>query len=176
MTDCPNAEIRDLLPELMHDRLDALARVRVEAHLATCTDCRDELALLRAARAALSVARPVDVAGIVRALPTAVVASRTTTRVAAWRRWRAAAVIAVLATGGVTLATIERSDDVAGRDTPIARVTGSEGYALSVGGALGDLTDAQLRGLLEGLEELDVLPSPEPDAAVPAAVALEETL
>ena len=32
MTDCPNAEIRDLLPDLVHGRLDAAARADVERH------------------------------------------------------------------------------------------------------------------------------------------------
>ncbi|OYV74079.1 MAG: hypothetical protein B7Z72_01020 [Gemmatimonadetes bacterium 21-71-4] len=52
MTDCPNAEVRDLLPDLLHDRLDEATRMRVEAHLRACEECRGELALLRSLRAA----------------------------------------------------------------------------------------------------------------------------
>ena len=36
MNDCPNAEIRDRLPDLLHDRLDPSARAAVTAHVATC--------------------------------------------------------------------------------------------------------------------------------------------
>jgi hypothetical protein len=47
MNDCPNADIRDQLPDLLHDRLDASARAAVMAHVDACVDCRAELELLR---------------------------------------------------------------------------------------------------------------------------------
>ena len=53
MSDCPNAEIRDLLPDLLHDRLDAPTRARVLAHVDGCADCRSELELLRSLRGSL---------------------------------------------------------------------------------------------------------------------------
>ena len=58
MSDCPNDEIRDLLPDLLRDDFAAAERARVEAHLATCVDCTDEVALLRASRRALGVGVP----------------------------------------------------------------------------------------------------------------------
>ncbi len=71
MSDCSNAEIRDLLPDLMHDRLDAHTRARVIAHVDGCADCRSELELLRSLRGSLDRATPrVDVDRIVAALPT----------------------------------------------------------------------------------------------------------
>ncbi len=51
MTDCSRDEIRDLLPDLVHDQLDPAARARVEQHLAQCADCAAELQLLRTLRA-----------------------------------------------------------------------------------------------------------------------------
>lgn len=36
MTDCPRADMRDLLPDLMHGALDAAARAEVERHVMTC--------------------------------------------------------------------------------------------------------------------------------------------
>ena len=57
MNDCPNAEIRDQLPDLLHDRLDASARAAVTAHVASCVDCRDELELLRGVHGMLIGAR-----------------------------------------------------------------------------------------------------------------------
>ena len=47
MNDCQNAEMRDQLPDLLHERLAATERAVVMAHLDGCVDCRDELALLR---------------------------------------------------------------------------------------------------------------------------------
>ena len=70
MNDCPNAEIRDQLPDLLHDRLSSSTRAGVMAHVATCADCRDELELLRGVHEALAARAPqVDVDAIVRALP-----------------------------------------------------------------------------------------------------------
>ncbi|HEX4935200.1 MAG TPA: zf-HC2 domain-containing protein [Gemmatimonadaceae bacterium] len=71
MTDCPNVEMRELLPELLHDALAANERERVDAHLASCAACAAELSVLRAAQRALGRGRvpAIDTAGIVAALP-----------------------------------------------------------------------------------------------------------
>lgn len=70
---CSDEESRDALPGLLHGRLDAGHRVRLEAHLAGCRPCREELALLDAARAGLRrTAVPLDLtalsAGVVAAM------------------------------------------------------------------------------------------------------------
>ena len=65
MTDCPNAEIRDLLPDLVHGRLDATARADVERHVRDCDDCAAEVTLLRELRTAFHASPRVDVAAIV---------------------------------------------------------------------------------------------------------------
>ena len=112
MTDCPNAEMRDRLPDLLHERLDASARVAVMAHVAQCADCRGELTLLREARVALtSDMRVVDVAAIARvvvaraAVPV-VHAPRHDRRRRTWMDWRVAASIALVAIGGASFAMI----------------------------------------------------------------------
>ena len=65
MTDCPNAEMRDRLPDLLHERLEKSVRAAVMAHVDQCEDCRAEMTLLRDARSALSPAVPaIDVAAI----------------------------------------------------------------------------------------------------------------
>lgn len=73
MRDCANADMRDLLPELVHERLDADARDRVATHVAGCAECATEVALLRELREALgaTAAPGVDVSRIVAALPSA---------------------------------------------------------------------------------------------------------
>lgn len=71
MTDCPNVEMRELLPEFLHDTLSAAERGLVEAHLADCELCADELVVLREARQAMGRVRvsAIDTARIVAALP-----------------------------------------------------------------------------------------------------------
>jgi hypothetical protein len=72
MNDCSNANIRDQLPDLLHDRLSVSVRAAVMAHVDGCMDCRDELELLRGVRGALVAQTPrVDIAYVVGALPKA---------------------------------------------------------------------------------------------------------
>ncbi len=74
MTDCDNALVRDLLPDLANGRLTADEVTRVREHLAGCTACADEFEVIRAIRAVRPVAAPVNVAAIVAALPRPVAA------------------------------------------------------------------------------------------------------
>src|SRR4051812_22805873 len=108
MSDCPNAEMRDQLPDFLHERLHEHARAAVMAHVADCVDCHVELALLREARVALSPSGivSIDVASITR-----VVVERTRTPVSAlarrgvrWTDWRIAASIVAFAIGAGALA------------------------------------------------------------------------
>src|SRR5262245_6111335 len=104
MSDCENAEIRDRLPDLIHDRLDAYDRATVMAHIEGCAACRDEVELLRAARAMFDARAPrVDVGRIVRALPSPVPA-----RQRRWVDWRVAAAIVVMLAGGGSVALLSR--------------------------------------------------------------------
>ena len=191
MTDCPNVEMRELLPELLHEELDAATRERVERHVATCGDCAAELALLRSARSALRAAyQPrIDVASIVAALP------RPTGRRSAWDgtgsarsplAWRIAAAVAVVSLGGLSFA-VARSPFGASVGAPSVAVGGDSGAAratapfgetalavatpasarrvgLTTGGGLSDLGDTQLETLLGELEQLEAAPAAEPDA------------
>lgn len=172
MTDCPNAEGRDLLPDLLNDRLDGAARARVEAHLRTCEECRGEMELLRNLRAAAPAPR-VDVAGIVAALPAPRLAWRWTANA-----WRIAAAIMVLAAGGSSLLAYfagSRSADGARGVTvssthDSARAVGQGALGdveLNVGYGYSDLTDAQLLVLLKDIQQINAMPSAEPDATVP---------
>jgi hypothetical protein len=112
MTDCLNAEMRDRLPDLLHERLDASARAAVMAHVEECADCRVELIVLREARVALtSGMRSVDVAAIARVVITrtsspAVVRGPEPRARSTWINWRVAASIAVLVAGGASFAVI----------------------------------------------------------------------
>lgn len=130
MNDCSNAEIRDQLPDLLHDRLTVSARAVVLAHVDGCTDCRDELELLRGVLGALVAYTPrVDIAYIVGALPKAperanVPVSRTASK-RRWADWRVAAAVTMLVAGGSSVAILNRApatpnNDLAARAVAIA--------------------------------------------------------
>jgi Putative zinc-finger len=169
MTDCPNADIRDQLPDLLHGHLDDASRARVELHLRTCASCRQELELLRAVRrAAPEIA--VDVGRIVSALP----APR---RRRMWnsRVWQLAAAVVFLAAGG---SAVERYVNYGRPADPIHAAvasnvdsgTGAGGggeVELSVGYGYGDLTDEQLQALLQDVEQLTAVPMTDPEVSVP---------
>lgn len=118
MIDCPNGDVRDALPDYLHDRLDPARRAEVETHLATCDACRAELALLRDLRATMRRAPEVDVAAIAAAIaPHRVVSKRS------WvAGWRAAAAVAAIAVGGTSIALLRsRAPDRPGDVTPYVR-------------------------------------------------------
>lgn len=144
ITDCPNGDMRDLLPELLHDRLALAVRRDVELHVGTCADCRAELALLRAMRVSLGRGPAVDVAAIAAAIP----AYRSPAR-RSFTGWRAAAAIAILAAGGTSVAVLQGGRD--GVAAPRELATAS--------GAIGELNDRELSALLRDLESLEALPS-----------------
>ena len=48
MRDCPDGAMRDQLPLYVSGRMDARARLAVDAHLACCADCTAEVAMLAA--------------------------------------------------------------------------------------------------------------------------------
>ena len=159
MSDCPNVEIREQLPELLSGTLSAHRRAEVEAHLAGCEDCADELELLRLVREAYTEMAPaVNVNAIVSALPRR--ASRPALR--SWRRSHAfqiAAAVSFIALGGISLAVarsfytpdIEQPDTIAVIETPI-----------SFAGGLSDLGDEDVEALISALESIEALPVVEP--------------
>ena len=102
MSECTNGDLRDLLPELVNERLDAESRERVEAHVASCADCANELALLRAMRPALAHGPVVDVQRIAAAVlaRTAAGAQRAPARAEIATRWRVAIAAAALLAAG----------------------------------------------------------------------------
>jgi anti-sigma factor RsiW len=74
MSDCPNVEIRELLPDYLSGTLSARRREEVWEHVTACDDCAQELALLQLVREAYAEAYaeampPVNVGAIVAAIP-----------------------------------------------------------------------------------------------------------
>lgn len=120
MTDCTNAEIRDMLPDYVNARLSASDAAVVESHVAACADCSEEVRLLLTAVAVRPGAISIDVAKIVASLPKgqnaagpnvrAISSARSVSaKMNKFRQWRgvAAAIIAI-AIGGVSLQVVRR--------------------------------------------------------------------
>jgi hypothetical protein len=176
MRDCADDNVKDVLPELVAGRLAEPERARVAAHVASCASCAAEVAIIRAAERAMTAATPaVDVSRIVRALPTPVVplaARRQPPR----RRvsWRIAATIATIAVCGVSIGVVQGILRDDGHKPPHVPRTVSqtkpadqtEASGLSVGGNLNDLSASQMKALLDKMDELDAVPSAEPQPAV----------
>lgn len=185
--DCADGNMRDLLPGYAHGALSATERASVAAHLAACAACAAELELIEAASRAFSTP-VVDVDRIVRALPPA---PRAATRGASLgMAWRAAAAIAIVAIGALSVITLRgvidtapRRDTAAPAPAPGTAIASSSRAApagaaavaapaaapgraapgISFGGGLSDLSDDQLDTLLGELDSLDSLPSAEPE-------------
>jgi len=108
MNDCVNAEYRDQLPALLHDRLAGRELAALAAHLDGCVDCREELELLRELQGMFASATPaVSTQSIVAALPepplpAGVLPFRQ--RVARRVDWRIAAAAVLLLAGGGSFA------------------------------------------------------------------------
>lgn len=191
MTDCPNAEMRDRLPDLLHEQLDVRARAAVVSHVSGCAECRAELAVLRQMRASLS-------SGIV-AIDAAAVAQAVVARTARqgaigphrsrWTDWRLAATL-VFVLGGASVATLYATrggrTDMAShsslpaiatvppaatsmpsrapeRDTGIVGSEPAAGAELAAAGDVSDLSESELRSLLGDLDTMEAVPSTEPE-------------
>jgi putative zinc finger protein len=70
MTECLNAEMRDLLPDYLNGKLDAARTAEVRAHVVACDECAAELELLRIVAASAPAAPSMDVTRIANAIPT----------------------------------------------------------------------------------------------------------
>jgi hypothetical protein len=130
MNDCPNADIRDQLPDLLHERLDVSMRAAVMAHVDACVDCRAELELLRSVHEMLVSRTPrVDINYVVNALPKrAAQPVRVAPRHRAWSDWRIAAAVTVLAVGGGSFALLRHGATPATADSAfVSTITPSLG-------------------------------------------------
>lgn len=122
MTDCSNAEIRDMLPDYLHEQLSVADHAQVQQHLVSCAECADELALLKTVLALRPAVSAPNVADILAKLPkpaprvmvehiqVAGVRDISTARSVVaksprsnFRAWRAIAAVAVMAVGGLTI-------------------------------------------------------------------------
>ena len=105
MNRCSDSDIQELLPDLLHGTLAANARGRVEAHLATCGECREELDVLRTIKTAAVFAPRIDVDRVVRQIPPYRTIVPVTERPVRTRAvsWLVAATMAIVVIGGGSL-------------------------------------------------------------------------
>lgn len=188
MTDCPNVQMRELLPDLRHHALSASDRADVEAHLTECADCAAELAVLRSAHHVMSAVRvpAIDIRSIVAALPRPVSlhVSRSVPR-RSRTLFRIAAAVSFISLGGISVA-VARSffgdvtptsvDSVfAGRGESLGVLTSGAGNlsgavqsstaapVLLMHPSVRALDDADLASLLDELDQLEATPLAEPE-------------
>jgi anti-sigma factor RsiW len=173
MSDCPNVEIRELLPDYLGGTLAAHRRVEVEGHVAGCQDCQEEMAVLRLVREAYAGSPSVNVGAIVAALPRPSVKPVMKPATRTWRRSYAlqiAAAVSFVALGGLSL-TVARSflngnGAVGPVDSLVAVTTtaiaNESEPAISFAGGVSDLVDEELEALLSALESIEALPVTEP--------------
>ena len=135
MNNCMDTEIQEMLPDLLHRTLAADTRARVEAHVASCEQCREELAVLRTVKSAAVFAPAINVDQVVRQIPpyqkiVPAVERPATTRVVSWL---VAATMAIAVIGGGSLVLARR--DIPSNQTAaaIARPAGVDPIASSTG-------------------------------------------
>jgi hypothetical protein len=181
MNKCTNSEIQDLLPELEHDKLATAVRQSVEAHLAGCESCREDLDIIRTVKSAAVFAPSIDAQRVVRQIPPYRMPepgkqAPTRTRMV---EWLVAATVAVLLVGGGSMLKTRQPEQ-----SPIAGVTGRPGEttfydvappasattepaahtpALTLVGDTQELSDGNLQQLMDEIETFDALPNSEPE-------------
>ena len=192
MNKCTEVEIQEMLPDLLHGKLDARARARVEAHVASCEECREDLDVLRTVKSAAVFIPAIDVDSVVRQIPPYRVimpAAQVPTR-SRVVSWLVAASLAVVVLGGGSLLMIQQNPTAqrvvtdggsnqrgaASRLTPPKPVTRagqkpavvSEARPRSLAMATGvdGLSDGNLRQLMNDMDSFDALPTTEPEPVI----------
>jgi len=192
MNKCTDSDIQEMLPDLLHRALSDSERRRVEAHVATCESCREDLDVLRTVKSAAVFAPSIDVNRVVSQIPpyrTIVPATErpTTTRMVSWL---VAASLAVVALGGGSILLQSNGSPASGSragdqpPTAIATVpaptqpsqpesvvaSGSietpvvaRPHALALAAEADGLSDGGLVQLMNDMDNFDALPGSEPD-------------
>lgn len=158
----PNGEIRDLLPEFVHDRLPPAEAARVRELLAGSEELRAEAELVRALGSALATPR-VDVgrisAGVIaQTIRPAVGGAPLVVRRPSSRRWLRAAALLVMV-GSASAVIVQRAFGPGnGVETaPDSAAVVSAELALTTD--VSDLADAELAALEQAVASLEAAPS-----------------
>ena len=191
MNECTELDIRELLPDLLHGKLDADARARVEAHVASCAECAEELEVLRTVKSAAVFIPAIDVDSVVRQIPPyrAIVPVAQAPARSRLVSWLVAASLLVVVLGGGSLLMIQRQPTV----SPVATVdhsalpvgvstqtnkasgvasnvpgpsTKQATHALALASNVEGLSDNSLRQLMNDMNDFDALPATEPGPVI----------
>ena len=183
MIKCTDTAIREMLPDLLHGTLPADAKGRVEAHLATCEECREDLRVLRTIQSAAVFAPTIDVDRVVRQIPPyrtivpAVVVPARSRRTS----WVVAATLAIAIVGGGSLVVMrdnvpsgstavvipQSSTEMATQPAPVvAKMPESVAPALALAADVDGLSDGDLALLMDEMNRFDALPASEPDPVI----------
>jgi anti-sigma factor RsiW len=196
MNKCTDSDIQELLLDLLHGALDEAEKGRVEAHVATCEGCQEDLDVLRTVKSAAVFAPSIDVDGIVRQIPpyraiVPAIEAPARTRVASWLV--AATLALFLVGGGSVLMTRQNSSGTSVKAPPVdsgARLAitqpsapsrvpvatpnpktsepaaSSHPHALALAAEADGLSDRGLVQLMNDMDTFDALPGSEPDPVI----------
>jgi anti-sigma factor RsiW len=167
MNDCQNTEIREVLPELVNGALSEIDSSRVVMHLDGCDDCSAELAIIRAVRGSAAAA-PVNVAHIVAAIPPYRRKSSGMKRV--YLELAAACLIGAV---GISALAVHKSGSVIGGLSAMVSGDAVDGSVSAAGLALvstSELSDAGLEQLTQDLENLQAMPTADPEPVTSAVL------
>jgi hypothetical protein len=195
MNKCTDSDIQELLPDLLHGALAGPEKVRVEAHVATCESCQEDLDVLRTVKSAGVFAPSIDVDRVVRQIPpyrpiVPAVEAPARTRVASWL---VAATLALFVVGGGSVLMTRQNSPVTqvvdgGVKSParatttlpsgpskatevstpkiVVPATSSHPHALALAAEADGLSDGGLVQLMNDMDTFDALPGSEPDPVI----------
>jgi hypothetical protein len=196
MNRCIESDVQEMLPDLLHGTLANDGRMRIEAHLATCESCREELDVLRIVKDAAVFAPSIDVDRVVRQIPpyaTIVPAIEQPARASRLVTWLVAASLAVTVVGGGSLLmtrqnapavvanagrpdtgrqTIERVDNspiaplAPAPDERVAASAPAPARTLALAADVDGLSDGNLVQLMNDMDGFDALPASEPEPVI----------
>jgi len=179
MNNCLDSGIQEMLPDLAHGNLDEPSRIRVEAHLASCESCREDLAVIYTVKNATVFAPTIDVQRVVRQIPPyrAIVPGVQAPARSLVTQWLVAAGFIVALVGAGSL-LMSRQDKVTAANSGVAGATAPRGQSgatipdvpatepspsLAFAGSIDDLSDSSLVQLMADMTQFDALPATEPE-------------
>ena len=192
---CTDSDVQEMLPDLLHGALAEGARARVEAHVATCESCQEDLDVLRTVKNAAVFAPSIDVDRVVRQIPPYRTIVPATERPVSTRMvsWLVAASLGIVVFGGGSLlmtnrsqtassssygmspSTIAKAPEVTKPSTvkpPAAsqavqqEIVAPHPHALALAADADGLSDGGLVQLMNDMDKFDALPAADPEPVI----------
>jgi len=169
-----------MLPDLAHGILDEQSRIRVEAHLASCETCREDMVVIQTVKNAAVFAPTIDVQRVMRQIPPyrAIVPGVQAPARSRVTQWLVAAGFIIALVGGGSL-LMSKQDKATATNQQVAGVAadgprqfdsaapGSRATevapSLAFAGSIDDLSDSSLVQLMTDMSQFDALPATEPE-------------